>query len=211
MADQSPSSSWTTALCERERPAARSLNDFSRWSSAIVSSSSEVESRSREPVGLYPSPPTSKVSANVANAFTVIWFVVNVPVLSEQITVVEPSVSTAFICRMMARCRAMFRMPRDNVITRMIGSPSGTMATKMAMATMNWSTTTEKRSPCPSMIALPSSTPTMTTATSRAINPRNRPKDSSFNSSGVFGGSASWMSVAIRPSWVSIPMLTTSP
>jgi hypothetical protein len=43
----------------------------------------------------------------VAIITVVIWFRVSVPVLSEQITVVEPSVSTALILRTMALRRAI--------------------------------------------------------------------------------------------------------
>ena len=63
----------------------------------------------------------------------------SVPVLSEHITVVEPNVSTAFIRRMIALCFAILRIPNAKVITKIIGNPSGTIATKIAMAIMNWS------------------------------------------------------------------------
>ena len=89
--------------------------------------------------------------------------------------------------RMMALWRAMFRIPRDKVITKMIGRPSGTMATKIAMATMNcWTTTSFRSTP-----GLPYDTTrlreTSRMATMSAINPMNFPRLSSFNSSGVFG------------------------
>ena len=43
---------------------------------------------------------------------------------------VDPRVSTAFMRRMMALWRAMFRIPRESVMTKMTGRPSGTMAYK---------------------------------------------------------------------------------
>ena len=58
---------------------------------------------------------------------TVISFLVTVPVLSEQITVTEPSVSTAGSRRTMAcRCRAMRSTPIASVIVSTAGRPSGT-------------------------------------------------------------------------------------
>ena len=164
----------------------------------------------RLPLGLNPSPLTSKVSSAIARTFTVIWFLVRVPVLSEQITVVEPSVSTAFILLIIALCLAIFRIPNARVITKIIGNPSGTIATKIAMAIMNCSITKSKRLDVVFQEKI-SSKRTRRTATIKAIKPKNRPKLSNFNSSGVFGDSASAMSPAILPSSVFIPVSTTIP
>ena len=59
---------------------------------------------------------------------TVIWFWVRVPVLSEQMTVVEPRVSTAGRLRMMARRLAMRETPIARVTVSAAGRPSGMAA-----------------------------------------------------------------------------------
>ena len=59
----------------------------------------------------------------------VISFLVSVPVLSEQMTVTEPSVSTAGRRRMIARFCAMTRVPMASTMVTMAGSPSGMAAT----------------------------------------------------------------------------------
>jgi hypothetical protein len=60
----------------------------------------------------------------------VISFLVSVPVLSEQITVTEPSVSTAGSRRTMAAfLRAMTRVPMASTMVTIAGSPSGMAAT----------------------------------------------------------------------------------
>ena len=63
---------------------------------------------------------------------TVISFRVRVPVLSEQMTVTEPSVSTAGRRRMMALRRAMRSTPIASVIVMTAGRPSGMAATASA-------------------------------------------------------------------------------
>ena len=111
-------------------------------------------------------------------------------------TVVDPNVSTAFMRRMMALWRAILRIPSARVMTRIIGKPSGTMATKMAIATINWSTATSQRLLSPP-IARIIFIETRSTATIKAMNPRKRPKDSNFSSRGVLGVTASEISLAI--------------
>ena len=60
---------------------------------------------------------------------TIILFCVNVPVLSEQITVAQPKVSTDGSLRTMA-CRLIIRCtPRANAIVTIAGNPSGMAAT----------------------------------------------------------------------------------
>ena len=88
-----------------------------------------------------------KVFSGSINRLTVIWFLVKVPVLSVQITVVEPSVSTAFILRIIALCRAIFRIPIARVVTKIIGKPSGTIATNIEIATKNWNFAASHNSP----------------------------------------------------------------
>ncbi len=53
----------------------------------------------------------------------------SVPVLSEQTTVTDPSVSTAGSRRTIARWRAMTRVPIASVMVTIAGSPSGMAAT----------------------------------------------------------------------------------
>ena len=56
-------------------------------------------------------------------------FCVKVPVLSEQITLLLPNVSTAGNLRMMLFFLAIFVTPIDNIIVTIAGSPSGIAAT----------------------------------------------------------------------------------
>jgi hypothetical protein len=64
---------------------------------------------------------------------------VSVPVLSEQITVTEPSVSTAGKRRTMALRRAMRCTPSARVMVTMAGRPSGMAATARPTAARNMS------------------------------------------------------------------------
>ena len=68
---------------------------------------------------------------------TVIWLVVNVPVLSVQITVVLPRVSTAGRRRTTARRRTMRLTPMARVIVTAAGRPSGMAPTARATAAVN--------------------------------------------------------------------------
>lgn len=56
---------------------------------------------------------------------TDIWLVVSVPVLSEQITEVQPSVSTEGRLRTMAFFRAILRVPRARQVVMTAGRPDG--------------------------------------------------------------------------------------
>ena len=67
---------------------------------------------------------------------TVILFMVSVPVLSEQMTEVLPSVSTDCICRMSAFFAAIFLAPCVKMSVTISESVSGTAATASVMATM---------------------------------------------------------------------------
>ncbi len=60
---------------------------------------------------------------------TDIWFVVNVPVLSEQITDVQPSVSTDGNERTIAFFFAIRRVPNARQVVMTAGKPSGIAAT----------------------------------------------------------------------------------
>ncbi len=63
------------------------------------------------------------------NFTTVILFCVNVPVLSEHITLLLPNVSTAGNFLIIAFLLAIFVTPIDNIIVTIAGSPSGIAAT----------------------------------------------------------------------------------
>ena len=65
---------------------------------------------------------------------TVILFCVKVPVLSVQIMLVEPSVSTAGSLRMIACCLAIFFVPNERTIVTIDCSASGIAATATATA-----------------------------------------------------------------------------
>ena len=101
-------------------------------------------------------------------------------------------------------------MPIANVVTRIIGNPSGTIATKIAIATKNWNLASVHRSP-PSTYSRIKPIETINAATINAINPRNLPNDSNLCSKGVLGVSASAISLAILPSSVFIPVAVTIP
>jgi len=63
-----------------------------------------------------------------------IWLVVNVPVLSEQMTEVQPSVSTDGRLRTIAFFFAIRRVPSARHVVITAGSPSGMAATASATA-----------------------------------------------------------------------------
>ena len=136
------------------------------------------------------------------SAVTVISFLVKVPVLSEQMTLVEPSVSTAARRRTMAPRPAMRCMPTASAIVIATGSPSGTMETIWLMATMNTSAKGIPRS-------RPTESTTLTSA--MAATTRYRPKCAMRSSSGVSGSSAAAVSFAILPTSVARPVATTIP
>lgn len=74
------------------------------------------------------------VDVSTATLATLIWLVVSVPVLSEQITVVHPRVSTEGSVRTMALCLAIWRVPRARHVVTTAGRPSGMAATARATA-----------------------------------------------------------------------------
>jgi hypothetical protein len=115
-------------------------------------------------------------------------FWVIVPVLSVQMIVVAPSVSTAGSLRMMAWRRTISRIPSARLTVTMAGSPSGTaaMARLTAMSSM-------------SSQLNPRSTPATKTS---AAQPQSdeaqvRPSSSSFSCSGVGGGCCDCISSAM--------------
>ena len=65
---------------------------------------------------------------------TTILFVVRVPVLSEQITVVQPKVSTLLSLRTIAYYSDIFLVPKAKQVVITAGRPSGIAATANATA-----------------------------------------------------------------------------
>ncbi len=164
-------------------------------------------------LGLNPLPVTSYTASPQKNDLTDISFLVSVPVLSVQIIVAEPRVSTTFILEIIAFLADMFCIPSAKVITRIIGSPSGTIATKITTAIRNCS---DKISLSIGPVAPPNKAITMlnntnTIAVITAIMPRNRPSEANLISNGVLGVSTCDKPDAISPSLVCIPVLITTP
>ena len=93
------------------------------------------------------------------------------PVLSVQITFVEPSVSTAANRRTNARRRAMRETPSESATVTTAGSPSGTAATARLTEVINSSKS-----------AVPRRSPNTNTSatTPSAAQTRMRPTESSF-------------------------------
>ena len=133
---------------------------------------------------------------------TRIRFSVSVPVLSEQIQVTDPRVSTAGSRRTSALWWAMRRAPRARVTATTAGRASGTAATARLIAVRNISPGSSPRSrPVTNTMA---QMPT----TARAIRP---PKLDSRRCRGVRTTSAVISRSAIAPSSVWVPVPTTTP
>ena len=128
---------------------------------------------------------------------TSIRFRVSVPVLSEQMTVTEPSVSTAGSFRIRARRASIRCEPRARVTVTTAGSPSGIAATARLTAERNSSTGSSPRnSPIPKRRA------TIASASSARFLPRSAIR----RWSGVASRRTSESIRAIRPSSVSRPV-----
>jgi hypothetical protein len=121
---------------------------------------------------------------------------VSVPVLSVQITSVEPSVSTA-VSRLTSARRAAIRLTppaSDRVIVG--NSPSGTFATSRPIANV---TAAASESPASVVPAAKNSSPAAT-----AIAAINHATRLTCLCSGLISGFTRWESAAIRPSCVAI-------
>ena len=82
--------------------------------------------------------PASWISPLIpANFTTCILFCVKVPVLSEQIMLLLPKVSTAGNFRIILFFRAIFVTPIDNIIVTIAGNPSGMAATASPTEVIN--------------------------------------------------------------------------
>ena len=135
-------------------------------------------------------------------ATTVILFWVRVPVLSEQITPVLPRVSTAGMCRTMARFCAMRPTPMASTMVTTAVRPSGMAATPRLMAMRNisrggvfWSSPRRKITPQMAVTPMPSTRPVCFSRCCR----------------GVWGAFSRESIRAIFPMAVSIPMAATTP
>ena len=141
----------------------------------------------------------------MAIARTVISLRVSVPVLSEQITVAAPSVSTAGSLRTIALAAAMRRTPRLKPTVTIAGSASGIAATASATANRNRPSTTF------SVKVDALSRPVANTRPQIAsmMTLRRLPVRSSSCCSGVGSFSAASNSPAMRPTSVDMPVATT--
>ena len=134
---------------------------------------------------------------------TVISFRVRVPVLSEQIMVVLPRVSTEASLRTMAFLRVICVTPRARVIVKTAGSPSGMAETARLTEVMNISSRSSWRT-----------TPVKNTKMQRtmAMTQSMRPSFSIFCFKGGGSTSTDWTIPAIFPNSVFIPVsMTTAP
>jgi len=132
---------------------------------------------------------------------TVIWLQVRVPVLSEQITVVEPNVSTLGSFLINAFFLMSLFTPSAREIVTTAGRPSGIAATARAMLARSRSITSISVRTRPEMNTV--------TAIPMTSQPRNFPSSSSFFWSGVCVFFVVWTSFAIFPISVCIPVLIT--
>jgi hypothetical protein len=147
-------------------------------------------------------PVTSKRVAPTTSAVTVIWFSVSVPVLSEQITVVLPSVSTAGRRRISAPRRAMVDTPTASRIVTAAGNPSGIAPTASATAASKVAAADAPRA---------TSSANMAAVRARIDQTSRRDRPAIRRVSGV----ASWCVLAMRsaifPVSVASPTATTTP
>jgi hypothetical protein len=170
------------------------------WSHVIITAASRLAATASVLAG----PPASKlVPAPVQIRCTVIRFAVNVPVLSVQITVVEPSVSTALRRFTTAPRPTSSRTPTASasVITGSI--PSGTLPTIRPTAN---TTVADTDRPATS-VAIGIKAIPLTTAISAISHATRR----TWPSSGLSSLSTRSDSAAIRPSSVCMPVANTTP
>ncbi len=221
-ADRSASSRWTPPLCanassapsvgsptQRHRPckassrasphsaAARSNGS----TSASAPASSGRSDSSSVPPGAQPAFVAVRLRVNVRASRAVIWFVVIVPVLSEQITVVAPSVSTDSRCLTSApRCAILVALIASESVS--VGSsPSGTSATI---------TPIPNKKPLRVGVPSPSATPKKATPAPIAKAAINRTARSRSTRSGVGRRWTSPVRRAMSPSRVRAPVATTT-
>ena len=187
----------------------------SKWPSVSVSAvslqSRPASSTSRaaddgpgtiSPAGPYPTPLTRDSPPPATSRCTVISFCVSVPVLSVQMTIVLPSVSTAGSLRMIARRFAIRFTPMASVTVTAAGRPSGIAATARAIDALNISTRSSPRT---------SPTTNVSTASTTITTSRTLENWSILRVSGVLRSCACWISWLILPTSVPSPVATTRP
>ena len=84
-------------------------------------------------------PETAYWRPGIVSSTAVIWLSVSVPVLSEQIADVAPSVSVERRRLMIALASASSRVPRERIVVTTAGRPVGIAAIANATATVNTS------------------------------------------------------------------------
>nr|CAA59764.1 unknown [Saccharomyces cerevisiae] len=130
------------------------------------------------------------------------WFEVSVPVLSEQITLTEPKVSTLGNLLTMALRLAILRTPNAKVTVTIIGNPSGIAAT--AKDTDIWNISNQD---LPCMIPTKQIIP----ITMKLTSDKSFPNLSIVNCNGVFGFSILFIISKTAPKDVFVPVPTTIP
>ena len=131
---------------------------------------------------------------------TFILFCVNVPVLSEQITLLLPKVSTAGNFLIMLFLFAILVTPIESIIVTIAGNPSGIAATASPTAVINISM---------GSIFLMSPIIKIIMQIAKHAIPNIFPTSPNFFWSGVSGASSSIIIFAICPTFVSIPVSVT--
>ena len=137
---------------------------------------------------------------------TVILFWVSVPVLSEQITCAQPSVSTAVRRRMTALRLDMLVTPMDRTTVTTVARPSGMAATASETATMKVSRMVEALN-SPAVIRLKMKMKMQMPMTSLVS---VLPRSVSLRCSGVCSCSVAARTPAILPISVSMPVPVTT-
>ena len=133
---------------------------------------------------------------------TFILFSVSVPVLSEQITLLLPNVSTAGSFLIIAFLFAIFVTAMERIIVTIAGKPSGIAATAKPTDVINISTT--------DIFFITPITKIKAQITTQAI-PSTLPTSLNFFWIGVCGASFVIIILAIFPTSVFIPILVTIP
>mmetsp|Transcript_26270 Transcript_26270/g.64858 ORF Transcript_26270/g.64858 Transcript_26270/m.64858 type:complete len:270 (+) Transcript_26270:1901-2710(+) len=171
-----------------------------------------------------PSQSNSSIPSPFSSSITFctdIWFVVSVPVLSEQMIEVHPSVSTAGRCLISAFFLASLRVPSARHVVTTAGSPSGIAATASTIEILKkyiapFIHTAHVRSSLPTreipfFMNLGRLIAQHATHTTEMMRVSRSPNLSSFSFSGESLSSVSVSALAIFPISVSEPVLITTP
>eukprot|EP01139_Manchomonas_bermudensis_P000619 Amastigsp_a683_8.p4 type:complete len:257 gc:universal Amastigsp_a683_8:1682-912(-) len=123
---------WIVAFEQRAQTLSASTRSAWRFGSAIL-----MLPMRKSPLGSNPVPVMVNVAIGVVSISALMRPSVRVPVLSEQITVTEPRVSSAGIVLTMTSCWAQRRTPRASETVTTATRPSGMTATARVMPTLN--------------------------------------------------------------------------